>query len=486
MSKHMRGPWGASYADHLERRVYSGVTDRRVSAWKPCADMGATLSRFCLVLIPLLLLTPVFSPAHPGGPLTLDDAVRLAREHSPRLRAARMDAVANQVSVDREKPVARPTLTARATGTEQGPRVTFPRGSESATVLPEQFGRVELTLEQLLYRPGMAAARVRYIAQSRANQLGVAQAENDLVYDVRKACLECLTARAMLDVARQGLDVAKAHRQLVADMLVTGMSAERDLRAAEADEAEAQQGVTRADNGAALAASNVNRLLGRAANEPLDLAVPTLLPAIPESSAAGETRAAERRPEVQLLSENLRAAQAGVSLARTEGMPSVSARATVARQTGSAFVDPNYYGASLELTWNLLDGGKTRSDVREAQARVAQLEALTTEAMLGLRLEVEKAWRDMRDARARLEAAEKQSVAAKAALDVSELRYKARQATQVEVSAAILGLTRARANQAQALYDLHIAAADYVRATAADLPTLTKSAALQSDPQRSR
>ena len=67
----------------------------------------------------------------------------------------------------------------------QGPRVTFPRaGDGDATVIPERFGRVELSADQVLYRAGLGAARVRYSAQTRANAWEERRAENDLILEV--------------------------------------------------------------------------------------------------------------------------------------------------------------------------------------------------------------------------------------------------------------------------------------------------------------
>lgn len=386
------------------------------------------------------------------------------------MRAARFEAQAAQTQTDRERPRARPTLTAQAQGALQGPRVTFPRGTGGdATVLPERYGRVELMLEQLLYRPGLGAARERYGAQTQAHAWERRRTENDVIWEARRAYFQLLTAQAMEEVARGGVEMAQRHLRWTRDMLEAGLSAERDVKASEADLAEAEQGAIKAENGLALARANLNRVLGRAPDAPLTTAPPPPPPDLPHSLAASVTLALARRPEIRLLEENLRAARAGAALAGAQAQPTLSARATAVRQTPSAFADENYYAASLVLTWNLLDAGRTRADVQEAKARVGQMEALLEEAKLGIRVEVEKAWRDMREAKARLEAAERQVAAAEAAREVSELRYQVRAATQLEVSGALFQALKARANRAQALFDLHLASADYAHATGMDI-----------------
>ncbi len=420
-----------------------------------------------LAILPLALVAMQAAPA--AKPLTVADALRIARQSSPRLRAARCAADAARVEADRDRPVARPTVTFTAEGTLQGPTVTFPRsGSEDATVLRDRYGKVELRAEQTIWRPGLGAARERFAAQMRLAQWDYLRAESDLMLEVRRAYHDLALARAMGSVAAEGLDVARKHRTLIADMLQAGLSSERDLKAADADAAEAEQGVTQAQNGVALAEGNLNRLLGRSgsAHEQLDTGQP---PVLAERPDALQQQAQDRRPELNLLREGIRAAGAGAQLARTQDKPALAARATAAQQTPSAFVDRSYFAGGLALTWNLLDGGKTRADAREADARLAELRAQLDEAILGIRLEVEKAWRDMRDAQARIEAADRQIEAAGAALTISEARYEARMATQLEVAGASFGVTRARGNREQALHDLYAADAELKHAVAADI-----------------
>ncbi len=416
----------------------------------------------------LVFLIAHISGGH--GSLAVEDAVRAALANSPRLRAARFQAEATQAQTDRDRPVARPTVTAQAQGTLQGPRVTFPRaGDGDATVLPERYGKLELDVDQPLFHAGMGAARERFGAQTKATEWEEKKAENDLILDVRRAYFQLLTAQEMLQQAQRGVDLARKHRDLARTMLEAGTAMERDVKASDAQLAETEQGVLRAENGAAEARANLNRLLGRDPGAPLEVAPAPPTPSIPDSPDAAVRSALERRPEIRQLEEELRAARAGAFLASTQNQPALSARAVAATQTPSAFVKSDYFAASLVVTWNPFDAGKTRADVREARARALQLEALLEDARLGIRVETEKSWRDMREAAGRLEAAARQVASAESAADVSELRYQARIATQLEVSGALNDVARARAARSQALFDLHAAAAELAHASGADV-----------------
>jgi outer membrane protein len=424
----------------------------------------------------LLLATSVCMQGGQTAPLSEADAVRLALQNSPKLRAVRMEAHANQAQVERERPVARPDITLEAEGRLQGPRVTFPKaGNGDVTVVPERYGKVELSIEQILYRAGLGAARERYAAQTRGNEWEALRAENDLIHEVRRAYFSLLSAQAMAEVARGGVDLARKQLDQTKLMLEAGTASERDVKVGDADLAEAEQGALRAENGMALARANLNRVMGRDPASPVTVATAPPAPEVPAGPEEGITLALKRRPEVRQLEESLRAARAGVSLARSQSSPSLSARASSGAQTPSAFARSHYYAAGLVMTWNPFDTGKVRADVQEAQAQAGRLDALLEEAKLGIRLEVEKAWRDMVEARSRIASAERQVAAAEAALDVSQLRYQAGSAIQLEVSGSLFKVIQARSNRAMAVFDLHLASADYAHATGADVPEQVKS-----------
>jgi outer membrane protein len=243
--------------------------------------------------------------------------------------------------------------------------------------------------------------------------------------------------------------------------LEAGTASERDVKASDADLAEAELGLSRADAGASLAHANLNRVLGRESGSPLRIATALEPQTFAGDLAAAQQLAVRQRAEIKLLDENLAAARAGVSLAAAQNSPTLSARAIGAAQTQTALTDSKFFAAGLAISWSPFDEGKTRSDVREARARVAQLQALREDAILGIKLEVEKAWREIRTAEERVKVASRQAASAEAALDVSRVRYEAGSATQLEVSGSLFGVVKARANRAQAKSDLLLAHDDF-------------------------
>ena len=408
----------------------------------------------------------VACPAQPAGPatapLTVTDSVREALKSSPQVRAARAVLETSRIQADREKPVARPTVTAIASATVQGPRVDFPRpDNQLATVLPEGAARLDLIFEQPLYRAGLKAAKERYTAQLSAGELDFRRTLSEVALAVNKAYIDVLRADAGVRSATDGVDAAVRYQKLVEQQITSGVAKPVDSNTAEAQVAEAQAGLTRAQGAAALARLNFNRTIGRSLTAPIALAQIVALPIIPASAEEAIARAVRSRPEILLLERNLEAAHAGISLARAQSQPSVNARGQLTEQTPTAFQHEHYYAATLEVRWPLIDGGKARQDSREAKAQTSRLQALLDDARQGIALEVTQAWQKMREAESRMHLAQAQRKGAEATEVVAEKAYEVGRGTVLEVQASQREVRSAQSAEISALYDLQAAFADF-------------------------
>ena len=116
--------------------------------------------------------------------LTVEEAVRIAYQHSPKLRASQYEVKAGLAQIEREKPTAKPSVLTQAIGNLQGPRVTLSRGvGPDGLILPERYFRAEVSIEQPIYHAGSGAARTRYVAQASANRWEWQRACSDLAWD---------------------------------------------------------------------------------------------------------------------------------------------------------------------------------------------------------------------------------------------------------------------------------------------------------------
>ncbi len=403
------------------------------------------------------------------SPINMEKAVQIALKNSVALQTAKLEQWTRLAGIERDKPTSSPSVTAEAIGTLQSPTVLAPQaGGTLAPFEPGRYGKIEVRLDQMLYRPGAGSAKVRYRSEGMVAFWTYQKRRNDIILDCRRAYVQLKRAKLYHAVAQSGLQLAREQFEIVKRMLEAGTSTERDLKASDSDLAEAEQAVAKAANGVTLAAAELNRTMG---SEGIDVQISNEdepIAAITTLETAMKT-ALENRPEMKLLFESLLAARAGSALAGTQNKPTISARASAIAQTPSAYTDARYIAGSLVMTWHPFDNNKTRIDVNEANGHVAELESQCRELELGIRSETRKAILDYGEAEKRIGSITRQISSAQKSLDISRLRYGVNSTTQVEVSAALFALIKAKKNHAEAIMDRILAYAELQHSIGADI-----------------
>ena len=343
--------------------------------------------------------------------------------------------------------------------------MTFPYPNYSpATVLPESYSKIELSVEQVLYRAGIGAARQRYAAQSGAVSADYRKELSDIALSVRKAYLDVLRAESGLRDANDGLKATQDFQVLTDAQIAAGLAKPVDAGTAKAQTAEAESGAALAASGLTLARMSFNRLIGRPLAAEVVLEPLPMAPIVPEKPDAAIAAALKSRPELQSLERNLTAAMAGISLAKTENQPTLSVRGTAIEQTQTAFLPQHYAAATLEIRWNVFDGGKTRLDAQEAKAQAQRLQALLEDTRQAIALDVMQAWEKLRTTAGQITAMEARLAAARAAETVAKMAYQVGRGTILEAQAAQREVRTAQETLTRARYDLLAADADFEHA----------------------
>jgi outer membrane protein TolC len=199
------------------------------------------------------------------------------------------------------------------------------------------------------------------------------------------------------------------------------------------------------------------------------LTVPSRVPPAPwtdhiDTVEKAVAEAVNLRPEVGAMNSQRRAALANVEAARAGNRPSVNF-------TGNYYVwTPNFYNGTnnlfvgLAASLNLFDGGRTRSSVHAAQARVAELVARQERLMLDIELEVRRAYLQLSDAQGRLQVMDRAIEQATESFREIGVRYEGQAATISQFIDAQVALTSAEVRRATAQADVEIARANLERA----------------------
>jgi outer membrane protein TolC len=114
--------------------------------------------------------------------------------------------------------------------------------------------------------------------------------------------------------------------------------------------------------------------------------------------------------------------------------------------------------ASVSMRWNLFNGGADKARVEEATFGLERARALETEAGAQIRLQVRRAWADVRAAEQRIEVAQAAVSMAEESLRITRNRYENGLANVTDLLRTETALLEARNRQLAAVYDQRLAA----------------------------
>jgi len=406
------------------------------------------------------LLAALLLASGSGPILTLDEAVKLARQGQPALRVARAATAAAEARRGEALSGFLPRLDAslgylRLSGNLPGTAESWDStgrwtASASASMVVWDFGT---TLGR--YQSASALAT----AQQASERATTAQ----VLYNVRNAYFAARARKDLVTVAEETLANQQAHLEQVEGFVSVGTRPEIDLAQARTDRANAEVTRIGAVANYQTAKAQLNQAMGIEASTEFDVANDQL-PAVTGEDATLEQlvdEALKARPEVAAMEAQLRASEATVTAARGGWYPSLGVSAGMS-DIGTGLKGPDAtwnWSAGATLNWNLFQGGMTSSLVREAQAGVESVRADLASLRLQVRLDLEQARFAVASARAKLVATEEALTNARERLRLAEGRYYAGSGSALEQSDAQLQVTLAAAQRVGAEYELSTARA---------------------------
>ncbi len=433
-----------------------------------------------LLLISIAVAGACLQPGEP--PVMLPEAIAASLTSAPASRAAKAAYEAALAGIEQDRPIARPIVSALASGTLQGPGVTLPlAGSVPNSVLPPQAGRLDILFEMPLFRFGGVAAQQRYSALRSQALLEYRKSLLDISSGIQRLFVDLEQARQGVRTAESGVEAARRFRSLTDALVASGSGKPADLDQATAQVADAEAGLSKARYGVLLANMALNQALGRPIQSAANYAPLSSDAAPPVSANAAILSARSQRVEVLTIKINLAAARAGAALAKSQGQPSVSARGQLTEQTPTALLHEHYAAASIEIKIPILDAGKTRSDVKEAEARVRQLEALLIQAETGVDLDVGRAWLNWKQSVENQKAANASVIAAETALTVAETAFRVGRISGTEVFAAQRDARAARERRAAAATSAIAASLEFATVQGEGHPIVNKLAGIPTN-----
>jgi outer membrane protein TolC len=424
-----------------------------------------------------------------GTPLTLEEAIAQGIANSERLAELQARGEAADFAVAGRRAADMPSVSALGGYTRTNhveefsvpttigrpPQVLYPD-------VPDNY-HSRLDLQWPIYTGGRTDALERAArAERSAIDKDVEAARADLRLEITRAYWAVVTAREAEAVLQRSLEAVNAHVSDVKTRLASGLVPPNDVASAEAQAARQRVLALEAANQHAVAEADLRRLTGNdsataappsAASLPPGGALPpppAWLPPAGGSLADLIAAALKARPERQAL-----AARAEAASERADAV-GAAARPQVAVTGGYDYARPNprifpraadwktSWDASVNVSWNLWDGGRRAAEQGEARATASALQTRIADFDRQATFEVRARALELDSSRQSVTAADEEIRAAAEAERVVGERYRAGVATTTDVLDAQVARLQAELDRTRALANVRLAEARLERA----------------------
>ena len=446
--------------------------------------LGSFRTRFLFLIILCLGLCLDWSLRHTaldaqtigaGTPLTLNDAIQTGLANSPRMAAVQSEVKASVARVSQ----ARSGFLPRVDISESFNRTTNPMWAfgtklNQEVITTEDFDPARLNGPDAINNFTTSVSVTLPLYDQGKNWIGFSQARLDekatllsakrvrqeVIAGVVVAYQGVLLARENLQVVEKTLETARVHDKVVLSRYESGLVVKSDLLRAEVRIAELEQERLQAQSEVEVAKATLNAAMGTEIDQTFHLTTP--LEGEAESPGSLEpwmSKAIENRPDLQQMRLREMIAEKEVKKAKAAHLPGfyLSGSYDINSEDFSDRADNYTLGAVMRL--NLFSGLGLEAKVREATARLREIEAMVRQMELGIRVETRQAFFMAQSAHERIGVAEAAVAQAEEGMRIVRNRYESGLVTIVNLLDAEVALQQARTNYSRSLHDFKVAMA---------------------------
>ena len=419
--------------------------------------------------------------AAPGAaekPLTLEDAILLALDRQPRLRAALERVKAQRAVVGQAKSAYYPTIDLntsyrRSTSTSR-------TGSSSE---PFDFFTGTTAMNWTIYDFGRREGTVRGERDTLdSTQYAQRTSAEDVVLGVKQTYYRYLQATVLVRVRK---DTVKDRELLVRQakgFFEVGTQPKIDVVRAESNLFLAQADLITAQNAVRVAWARLKNSMGvrnfpqrpLAEEALLEKPVEELTKELgiqkpPVSLDEARETAFNLRPELKDFEAQLRSQEAAIDTARRGHLPRFNFNSSYGRRADDFPLQPNWE-IGLQFNIPIFSGFQTTYEVQEASRNFYEIKAQEEEIRQQIALEVEQSYFSVVGAVGRLKATDAAVRAARENLNLANGRYRVGVGSIIEITEAQVISTQAQTDHLQTIADYKIFEADLAKAMGQGIP----------------
>jgi len=386
-----------------------------------CARSVRILS--VIILVTMQPASMMRAQQEPARPLTLEEAVSLARSHNRELKQAGIEVHKQKEALSEAKTQFYPRFDTYLLASEllnpldftipAGTFGTFPAtgpipSKESTIHTPARpVAITSVTATQpltQLFRIDLSIKEQKLGAE--LSQQSYFEREQELVNEVRRAYYAILQSQSELESQRALLAYLEELQQLTGRRLQQEAVLKADSLRIAAQHSKARYQLTVIEDALADQKETLNRLLGRELQT--EFTVEMVPDSLPEESNLQEARktASEMRPEIKAETIKKEKAALETKIEKTRYIPDISIQANYAATSNISFLPQSVGAVGVLLTWQPWDWGQKRHNVAQKVDAEKQAQLSIDSVRDQVLQEVDSTFRRLREARELLTATE--------------------------------------------------------------------------------
>lgn len=409
-------------------------------------------SWFIAGIVVIILDYHAFSQETVKGTLSLRQAVTIALEHHPSLRAANAGVRSASAGLTQSLSPFWPSVIGSGGWTHNEGWFVFNPSFPPRNQIYSSY-TAGLTVTQTIFDFGKTIGRVSASSDGlNAAESDFESARTTVIMNVELAYYVYIQAQQIVDVNEEAVQRTQQHLTQAKAFYGVGTRPQIDVTRAEVDHANAEVSLIRARNQLRIAKLQLENAMGIRTNEQYRLTDSLQVREFTMTIDSVKSLTLEQRPELAASRARLSAAQSLVTAAWTQYLPTISA-AGAYNWTNFDFPLYNRWNAGLTISLPLFMGFSLTAQVDQARANAdaaqANLDALA-EAVV---LETEQDYFGLKEAEERISASVKLVEQSEQTLNLAEKQYAAGVGTVLDVTDAQVLLSNARITKIQAIFD---------------------------------
>ena len=409
------------------------------------------LSQSLLAILIALLLFPALAWSQQKSEvkvLTLKECLDFALKHNPTISLSRerIQEMIQDYNIARSGLF--PTLSLRAYANWVDPGRLSPGGGATTTTLFGQENLGSLAARQNIFDGlktyyGMKGAKIGEESQREA----LRGTKDEVLSQVYQAYYRLLEAKETLGVAQESKKQREGFRDMAEALLKAGKVTKLDFLRSDSQVIDADQTIVQARNNIILAKTILKKMMGLRDEEEIDIPeeTPKISPESLDELALWE-RVREKNSDLKKINLDIERAKTNISLARADYFPVISVQASYGYRNRDVGGTADEYSYGIFLDYAIFSGGLTRATVAKAKSVSLQLEDLKKALLDQLKVDLNTALSQIRDALKGMESAKGAIGVNQEAYDATMAMYQVGKLTSLDVLTAQVSLINSKAS----------------------------------------